>query len=73
MHLGVGTYSIGFNVHLPAKGYASPYDATFAGSIAGTSAAWTACSWCGAMSPSPNPPSSEPEKNCPLKTLIFPD
>lgn len=35
--LNAGTYSIGFDVYVPANGYNNPNDATFSGSIAGTS------------------------------------
>lgn len=32
-----GTYSIGFDVYVPANGYANPNDASFSGSVLGTS------------------------------------
>ncbi len=35
--LNAGTYSIGFDVYVPANGYSNPNDATFSGSVAGTS------------------------------------
>jgi hypothetical protein len=35
--LNAGTYSIGFDVYVPANGYGNPNDATFSGSVAGTS------------------------------------
>ncbi|MCW8305404.1 PEP-CTERM sorting domain-containing protein [Acidiphilium sp. PA] len=34
--LNAGTYSIGFDVYVPANGYANPNDATFSGSVVGT-------------------------------------
>ncbi|HQT86660.1 MAG: hypothetical protein B7Z58_16915 [Acidiphilium sp. 37-64-53] len=35
--LNAGTYSIGFDVYVPANGYGNPNDATFSGTVAGTS------------------------------------
>jgi hypothetical protein len=35
--LGAGTYSIGFDVYVPGNGYGNPNDATFSGSVLGTS------------------------------------
>lgn len=35
--LNAGTYSIGFDVYVPANGYGNPNDATFSGSVVGTS------------------------------------
>lgn len=35
--LNAGFYSIGFDMYVPANGYANPNDATFSGSVAGTS------------------------------------
>ena len=37
LSLAVGRYSIGFDVYVPSNGYSNPNDATFTGSIAGTS------------------------------------
>ena len=34
--LGVGTYSIGYDVYVPYNGYINPYDASFSASIPGT-------------------------------------
>lgn len=34
--LGIGTYSIGFDLSVPANGFANPHNATFSASIAGT-------------------------------------